>query len=272
MDERSNLKGHSKLKGPQANLTGFLVPDSSDDEGAYASPGFMSPSYAAASPGFSSLDSAAYPDFMSPSSSAYPSSAAYPDFMSLGSAAYPSSPVRDDLDPSELNSYLVPEYWSSAALPSSAAATGFGSPASAGFVPPNATDICTHRKRSDSCKDCFIEFNEDRKLKGLPPIGRGYYCKHGTNKYKKTNKCPYPECNEKRPYTKTFAPPSAEEPQPLYQHIPESARTQYPPIPQNFSHGGGRRKYRKSSKKSKRKSSKKSKRKSYRKARKSLKR
>ncbi len=97
---------------------------------------------------------------------------------------------------------------------------------------------------------------------------RGFYCKHGTNKYKKTNKCPYPECNEKRPYTKTFAPPRAEESQPLYQHIPESARTQYPPIPQNFSHGGGRRKYRKSSKKSKQKSSKKSKRKSYRKARK----
>ena len=66
MDERWNLKGHSKLKGP--HLTGFLVPDSSDDEGAYAPPGFMSPSYAAA--------------------------------------------------------------------------TGFGSPASVGFVPPNATDIC----------------------------------------------------------------------------------------------------------------------------------
>ena len=44
MDERS------KLKGPQADLTGFLVPDSSDDEGAYASPSFSSPGYAAAHP------------------------------------------------------------------------------------------------------------------------------------------------------------------------------------------------------------------------------
>ena len=62
MDERS------KLKGPQADLTGFLVPDSSDDEGAYAPPGFMSPSYAAAQPSFSSPGSAAQPSFSSPGS------------------------------------------------------------------------------------------------------------------------------------------------------------------------------------------------------------
>ena len=181
--------------------------------------------------------------------------------------------------------------------PDSAAAAGFGS--------PRATDICKHGNKSNSCKQCFNEFNEDRKLKGLAPIAWGIFCKHGINKYKPTNKCPYLECNEKRPYTKTFAH-SAEESQPLYQQgvIPKSAQMFEPPIPNSaglsFSPlevsqvnpvnknlfgtrafyssdegemGGGRRKSskkskRKSSKKSKRKFSKKSKRKSSKKAKK----
>jgi hypothetical protein len=203
----------------------------------------------------------------------------------------------DDLlgEERDLSGFLVPGS-SAVASPgfSSPGSAGFGSP---GFSSPRATDICKHGNKSNSCKQCFNEFNEDRKLKGLAPIAWGIFCKHGINKYKPTNKCPYIECNEKRPYTKTFAH-SAEESQPLYQQgvIPDSARMFEPPIPKSaglsFSPleasqvnpvnrnlfgprvfyssdegemGGGRRK---SSKKSKRKSSKKSKRKSSKKAKK----
>ena len=234
MDERSNER--SKLKGPQANLTGFLVPDSSDDEGAYAPPGFMSPSYADASPGFMSPSyAAASPGFSSPSYAA-----ASPGFMSPGSAS-------------------------------------------------SQKNRCLHNLRKDTCKKCWKEYNDDRISKGFAPEARGIFCKHGINKFTK-KKCA--ECNAYSGQdTMQFQQPTGV--------IPDSARMFEPPIPKSaglsFSPleasqvnpvnknlfgprvfyssdegemGGGRRKYRKSSKKSKRKSSKKSKRKSSRKARK----
>lgn len=221
MDERS------KLKGPQADLTGFLVPDSSDDEGAYASPGFMSPGSAAAQP-----------SFMSPGSAS-----AQPSFMSPGSAS-------------------------------------------------SQKNRCPHNLRKDTCKQCWKEYNDDRISKGLAPEARGIFCKHGINKF--TKKCA--ECNASSGEdTMQFQQPTGV--------IDDSARTFYPPIPNSaglsfsplevsqvtpvnknlfgtrayYSNdegemSGGRRKYRKSSKKSKRKSSKKSKRKSSRKAKKSARR
>ena len=218
MDERS------KLKGPQADLTGFLVPDSSDDEGAYAPPGFMSPSYAAASPGFVSPGSAAAsPGFSSPSYAA-----ASPGFMSPGSAS-------------------------------------------------SQKNRCPHNLRKDTCKQCWILYNDDRISKGLAPEARGIFCKHGINKF--TKKCA--ECNAySGEDTMQFQQPTGV--------IDDSARTFYPPIPNSaglsfsplevsqvnpvnknlfgtrayYSNddgemGGGRRKYRKSSNKSKRKSAKK---------------
>ena len=64
-----------------------------------------------------------------------------------------------------------------------------------------ATETCIHDRKSNACRPCFIKFNEDRKLIGLPPTGRGYFCEHGTNTYSAT--CLDPRCNVKRHYKKS---------------------------------------------------------------------
>lgn len=206
-----------------------------------------------------------------------------------------------------LSGFLDPETASASASapsgfssPGSASAASFGSPGSAS----SRKNICPHGRRRDTCKECWKQYNDDRISKGLEPEAFGIFCKHGINKFMK-NSCTDPECIKQRRKPVAYSGQESE-PRVTMQFlqptgvIPSSARTFEPPIPKSaglsFSRleasevtpvtrnlfetrvfdssddemreRGGRRKYRKSSKKSKRKSSKKSKRKSSRKARK----
>jgi hypothetical protein len=178
-----------------------------------------------------------------------------------------------------------------AALPSSAAAAGFGSPRSAaGFGSPTATgspNTCQHGRRKDTCKECW----QLKQVNG--PTAYGIYCKHGLNRHDNKQKgilCRDPECDETRGYTpREYVKHKASVQPPYTQQGVIKTQTSEPPIPNSVGFSqftaatpvrrhnlfgtkvfdnsddengmfGGRKKYRKSKRKV-RKSSRKSKRK-----------
>jgi hypothetical protein len=179
---------------------------------------------------------------------------------------------------------------SAARTPGSAARTPGSAPRSA-RTPGSVTEICHHGRRKNSCRDCCLEHNVSRSLQGLLPEPIGFFCKHCINKYKQTNRCQDPECidQQNRAYTsrRQLLPPqdlitTTGSGDPIIDESRDpTIDEEYPPLPSSFTGKnpfgnrgvfdddgmtGGRKKYRKSSKKSKRKSSKKSKRKSSKKS------
>jgi len=195
--------------------------------------------------------------------------------------------------------------------PSSAVSAGFGSPSSAvsaaGFGSPSSAAStghrynCQHGVRKDTCMKCWGLIQE----RSEKPTAWGIFCEHGYNKHhlKSQGKfCVYPECssNTMRNYTQRKGSTDSTnefnthmenmenmeiQDHPFTQGVITSEMTVLEPKPKPvklFDHigafeddddelGGGRKKYRKSVKKSSKKYSKKSKKKSSRKARKARK-
>ena len=87
----------------------------------------------------------------------------------------------------------------------STASSGFGSSGSAAsFMSPKPKyKPCTHMKASSSvhtCKQCWNEYNTERRLIGLPNEAYRGRCEHGIN-YNTPNACKELQCQKKpRPY------------------------------------------------------------------------
>jgi hypothetical protein len=188
---------------------------------------------------------------------------------------------------------------SAAGFDSAVSAAGFGSPSSAASTGHRYN--CQHGVRKDTCMKCWGLIQE----RSEKPTAWGIFCEHGYNKHhlKSQGKfCVYPECssNTMRNYTQRKGSTDSTnefnthmenmenmeiQDHPFTQGVITSEMTVLEPKPKPvklFDHigafeddddelGGGRKKYRKSVKKSSKKYSKKSKKKSSRKARKARK-